>query len=398
MDEPSISYSENLSTSHFEEIQSHALIVEGSMGVFNITSSFEKNMGENIHGPTSTYESIPVLPLSPTLMTLDSPTHPIRVFERLIEDVNKRNHLKKKIETFVVQREEEQSKKFKSPRKLTKDQVEDLYNRLLLDQQKRQEAQNLRQLMRESPTRELPKVMMSKKKEEELLYRLHEYAQKKKEWIEIMQEKKQRLEEEEIERLKHYSPRRYRDPNLFERLSIPKLKSPPRSLSSTRTNFVSPPRSPRRAVKTKISHKSSQKLIRKSITPPRTLDNDDISNLKSSTCESTGPVIVDFKPVHKITDFKRMTTSTTCTPYPESTRRTWCTGRASSLSEDIKTEKPQERFKLIDIDDYLSQLKAKIKAELINNKQNDDYHYDANPSLGRIFKLFPEFGRKMKQK
>lgn len=221
MDEPSFMYSENLTTDHINYFQTHILDIRGSMNIFDrVQSPSPSKNSMMINIPANSIDLVPTLPLN------FGPSPINCIFERLIDDTNRRSVLKEKIESFSIQRDMQTADKFKSPKRMRRDQVDELYNRLLLDQKQRQEALNMRQVMRESPTRETSNVRISKQQEKEMLNRLQDYALQKKVWIEAMQEKKKRLEEAEIQRLKSSSSKRSRDPNLFERLSIPKTPSP----------------------------------------------------------------------------------------------------------------------------------------------------------------------------
>ncbi|CAG9312027.1 unnamed protein product [Blepharisma stoltei] len=391
MEDSSPSYSVSASRSQSQPLQTPSLEIQNSQDFFGLTPSPpNKNIELISNYSSSVYETLPILPL-PTVTYL--PPQSKMVFDRLIEDVNKRNHLKIKVKKFLLCREEEEIKSFRSPKRLTKGQVEDLYNRLLADQQKRQESQRLRQMMKECFIKESPKSVISKQKEEELLARLSGYAKKKKEWLEIMQEKKRELEDEEFERLQGFFQKKCRDPDLFERLSVPKSKPSSRSLSATRLNFVSPPRSP--TVKAKKICLVSKKPIDKCISSARTQDTLDVSNSKSSSCESTVPLCVDAKPATPFSP-KQAGLSHPCTPNPESTMRTWCTARVSLVSEDNKTESPKGKFTFLNVDDYLNNLKAKIKSEIAQAKNQSCLPREISPSLWKIFKLFPELEKKMK--
>ncbi|CAG9327913.1 unnamed protein product [Blepharisma stoltei] len=159
-----------------------------------------------------------------------------QVFERLVQDVNARHELKAKIEESNKILENQKVLEFKSKKRISLKEKDDLYNRLVEDENRREKIKREMQAIAEAQELEIlkKKKLLTKKEVNVLLDRLHGYHEKKKEWLEAIEKEKIKLEQLKLKELESFTPRKTRDSDLFQRLSIPKS---PRSFLESKVRW-----------------------------------------------------------------------------------------------------------------------------------------------------------------
>lgn len=143
------------------------------------------------------------------------------VFNRLIDDTNRRNLISQKVETFKETREKEElpSKKYG-----TSQQLEMVHQRLLRDAENRKEINDMREkliiLKEESEMNKLPSRFLDKKRAEELVRRLNQAARLKDEKLKALRNEKEENEiNQAIDMANSLHPKRQLDPKVMERLT-----------------------------------------------------------------------------------------------------------------------------------------------------------------------------------
>ena len=152
-----------------------------------------------------------------------------QVFDRMIDDIARRNMAQKLISDYKKQKEEEEVSQFKHSKKVSKKDSEATFKRLINDAKQRKELQNYRQKVKElEMTRESESVTstakISKERESNLVSRLLEFEKKRLEKIQKQQKFKElEITQIETERQKRH-PKRKLDLTVFERLTSPPKK------------------------------------------------------------------------------------------------------------------------------------------------------------------------------